>query len=314
MPCYKPLRVATDDDGNLDWSKSYTSNTVDQPVLVPCRRCVGCQMATAREWSIRCFHEATLHSTHFKDSETGLVTELPNNVMVTLTYDEESLPKNGVLSPDHLKNFIRRLSRKRGHPARQFSCGEYGGVTSRPHYHTILFNESLDDRYQITTPDGQTLSLSHTLDQLWPYGRATVDDLNWPQTRYVAGYVAKKSRDEANLTGPLTEAIDQETGNYYIEALQPEYRSMSRNPGIAKHWIESNYQRVYLDDQVVINGQELPPPTFYDRWLRRHDHRLYSRIQHRRLDSRRDSQIDWTDNRLASAELINSQHLRQDNL
>lgn len=44
---------------------------IDHPILVPCGQCIACRLNKARQWSIRCMHEARYHS---------------DNAFVTLTY------------------------------------------------------------------------------------------------------------------------------------------------------------------------------------------------------------------------------------
>ena len=312
MPCYQPLRVGTDEDGRLDWSNYDPTDTADAPVMVPCRKCVGCMRKIARDWSIRCYHEATLHTEHFRDPVTGLVTELPKNVMITLTYSDENLPEFMELNRKDLLNFLRRLGRRRGESPRYFAAGEYGGSSGRCHFHVILFNESFDDRYEAIMADGQTLSMSYELDELWRLGIASIDDLNFQTARYVAGYVAKKNHDQRFFTGPLVEEVNVDTGETFTKPLEPEFRLMSRHPGLGRAWIEANYERVYPADQVVIDGHEFPPPGYYDQWLRKHHPELYLEIQSVRYDQRVEAQVQWTPQRCAAAEQIAMQNLRRD--
>lgn len=313
MPCFNPMRVATDEDGHLDWSKSYTSDVVDSPVLVPCRNCIGCKLADAREWAIRCFHEATLHTTKWKDPRNGLVTEVPNSSMVTLTYDNEHLPADGCLDKGALVNFHRRLDRHAGRPVRRFSIGEYGTTGGRPHYHALLMGLDLDDRYQVVLGDGQLVSKSHTLDKLWPFGNATIDDLNFNTVRYVSGYLAKeKSGNPDFVDGPIAEKVDPTTGTVVYQPVQPQFRLMSRQPGLASEWIKANYERVYPFDEITIHGISFPPPGYYDRWLRREHPDLYAEVQTKRYDQRIQSQVEWTPQRLHAAEIARLQTLRKD--
>lgn len=315
MPCYRPLRVATDDDGRLDWSNYAPDNVADQPVMVPCGKCFGCRQALARDWWIRIFHEGLDHTELYRDPGTGVSTRIPDNCMVTLTYDEAHLPDGGLLVRHHLTGFLRRAGHRWHGKPRHFAVGEYGGQTMRPHFHVILFGHSFSkERYRRRTSDGQELVCSHLLDELWPNGLASIDDLNAGTARYVAGYVASKGHDDNNLTGPLAHRVNAESGEIQVYAVAPEFRTMSRAPGLGLRWIQEHYERVYERDCVTIEGRDLPPPAAYDRWLRKHHASLHSDVQARRLDKRRDSQLEWSPERVAAAEYKNNQTRREDRL
>lgn len=314
MPCYHPLRVALDDEGRLDFSIYSTVSPSEETVLVPCRKCIGCTAGQAREWSIRCFHESLHHQSLYRDPHTGVSTKLPNSVCLTLTYDDEHLPAGSLLKPSDFTNFMRRLRNSRPKSPRYFMAGEYGGLTQRPHFHSLIFGEMFHDRYHITTSDQQQLSCSYHLDELWGKGRATIDDLTFGSVRYVTGYITKKANANGNFTGPLLDLVNEVSGEVVVRPASPEYRHMSRNPGIGKAWIKANYDRVYADDSIEIQGQTFPPPGYYDRWLKRHDAVLYREVQSRRLDDRIRNQIAWDRNRCGAAETIHAQRLRKDSL
>ena len=55
-----------------------------------------------------------------------------NNCFITLTYDNENLPKDKNLNYDEFKGFMKRLRehlhRKEGRNIKYYACGEYGGT------------------------------------------------------------------------------------------------------------------------------------------------------------------------------------------
>lgn len=318
MPCYHPKRVALDEAGQLDWSVWAPVPDLHDMVLVPCRKCIGCTASVARDWAIRCYHEASMHERLWKDPETGLVTKIPHNVFLTLTYDEENLPPGGLLRHSDFVKFLKRLRKRRNgngpSQIRTFMAGEYGGRTGRPHYHAILFGEDFSDRYEVRTDGEKLLQGSFELDDLWRAGTATLDEVNFQTVRYVAGYVSKKEHAHGNFTGPLAHTVDEVTGEITVKPLQAEYRQMSRRPGLGREWIERHYKRVYPADEIVIHGQGYPPPTFYDRWLRTNHPGLYGDVQSARLERRIQAENDYSPERLASAETIKYQQIRQDQL
>lgn len=326
MACTQPSRVVADPEGRLDWSLN--PSMPDLPdghglVLVPCRTCLGCARSTQREWAIRCYHESLFHYKHWRDPDSGVTTEVPNSCALTLTYSDAHLPEHGLLDKDALRRFFKRLRNRRGVKSiRHFSAGEYGGKSGRPHYHVLLFGETFDDRYAFVTSDGQELSCSYELDELWAecdgsvrdqIGRASIDDVNFQTISYVAGYVAKKSNVEG-FTGPIGELVDLVTGNVQFKSLSPEFRTMSTKPGLGKDYLESHWESLYTDDCVRIGSLKFPTPTYYDRWLKKEHPMTWVSVQERRLEKRFEAYHEWDRNRLNSRAAINSSLSRLDSL
>ena len=55
----------------------------------------------------------------------------------------------------------------------------------------------------------------------------------------------------------------QEEDGLLTNPVQQEYTTMSRNPGIAAEWYKKFKNEIFPDDFIVINGQKMPPPKFY---------------------------------------------------
>ena len=55
----------------------------------------------------------------------------------------------------------------------------------------------------------------------------------------------------------------QEEDGLLTTPVQQEYTTMSRRPGIATEWFNQFKKEIYPDDFIVINGQKMPPPKFY---------------------------------------------------
>lgn len=90
----------------------------------PCGRCYMCRKVKQRTWVHRILLEAREHTV---------------SSFVTLTYNDDSLPEWGCLVKRDPQLFLKRLRKLSNLRIRYFLCGEYGGVTWRPHYHLILF-------------------------------------------------------------------------------------------------------------------------------------------------------------------------------
>jgi hypothetical protein len=176
-------------------------------VPCPCGKCMPCRINRKRLWTHRILLESYCHE---------------KNSFVTLTYDEENLPKDGSLKPDHYQKFIKRL-RKRLSPARirYYAVGEYGDRTWRPHYHFALFGASCETADVTGQPHkGCDCSLCTAIRESWPYGFIVVGTLNKDSASYVSGYVTKKmtKEDDPRLSGR-----------------HPEFGRMSNRPGIGGH-------------------------------------------------------------------------------
>jgi hypothetical protein len=314
VPCYDTHRVIRGRDGQLNWraNRYGVPGPGEHLAAVPCGRCVGCKAAGAKAWAVRCYHEGLLHSRFWSDGEVS--AQIPHGCIVTLTYNEPALRRlcpDRVLNHAHFKAFWRRLRRKFGSDPRFFMCGEYGGKTARPHFHAILWKVDFDDVEQVELPDGQRVQMSPTLTKLWsdshgPLGYATYDSLSFHGSGYVAGYVAKK------MTATLTEAdmrrhvevTDPETGRPLFVDPGPEYRKMSRDPGIGLDWIRENLDIVYPADVVSIGKYTFRPPGAYDRVLRDLDPTLHRQVLEARLEGEASWAEEWTPSRERAAKAI----------
>lgn len=152
-------------------------------LFVPCRKCLYCRLQRRKEWSERMLSEQTQHE---------------DSAFVTLTYDEESVPKTNnefqsflkytsedihddeirllTLHKPDLQKYFKRL-RRAGLKFKYFACGEYGDETLRPHYHSIVFGVPITEKL---------------LSDKWDYGRVHVGAVEPDSIRYVAQYVDKK--------------------------------------------------------------------------------------------------------------------------
>lgn len=259
MVCYAPLKGyrsrTSGDNGRRQIVFNRKQGYVDLPVTVPCGQCVGCRLERSRQWAIRCVHEAQMHQT---------------NSFITLTYNNEHLPKDNSLDLRHFQLFIKRL-RKHYHPKpiRFYHCGEYGSKHGRPHYHAILFGLDFEDqRLHQQTKTGD-LYTSAILQRLWPYGFSTIGTVTFASAAYVARYIMKK------VTGPAASS--------HYEGRKPEYTTMSRRPGIGSTWLQKFTSDVYPSDEIIIAGKRMRAPKFYDNQYELLEPEDYSRIRSKRI-------------------------------
>lgn len=147
----------------------------------PCGQCLPCLIKKRRTWSFRILEESKSHA---------------DSVFVTLTYDDDNLPKDASLDPRDVQLWLKRV-RRYVHPQliRVFYVGEYGDTTFRPHYHAVLF--------------GLDISHARNLHKIWGKcspRRFTVTPLSeaaLERSQYISSYTVKKmtKKDDPRLGG-----------------------------------------------------------------------------------------------------------------
>lgn len=311
MACFYPLKGwrsrKTTENGKRGIVFDMSAGFHDQPMQVPCGQCIGCRLERSRQWALRCMHESQMHQ---------------DNCFVTLTYNDKNLPPGGSLSvpkyewkenkkgelqkyqveSSDIQKFIKRLRKSLNVRISYFQCGEYGSENSRPHHHALLFGHDFQDK--------ELWSLNHMnnriyrsaeLERLWPYGFSTIGDVTFESAAYVARYVTKKITGEQALEAYCK--VDKMTGEILHE-LQPEYCSMSRNPGIGKEWFEAYSGDVFPKDFITLRGLKLRPPKYYDNLYELNHEEEMMAIKGRRTEHREKHLENNTDERLEVRERI----------
>lgn len=271
MTCYNPLTgyraKARTVNGKRGIVFSKPEGYVDQPIDIPCGKCIGCRLEYARQWAIRCMHEASLHE---------------ENCFVTLTYADSNMPYGHTLVKRDYQLFMKRLRHYYDRKIRFFACGEYGEETLRPHYHACLFGYMPRDlrplRRNKNPKNGEesnSLYTSDSLTSIWSHGYVTVGEVTFESAGYCARYITKKILGDKQAESYWR--VDTKSG--VIHQVAPEFALMSRRPGIGKEWIDKFGGEVYRHDSVIVNGREVLPPDYYDNQL--------SELQKQRIKDRR---------------------------
>lgn len=252
MSCVRPLEAFRGPGGAIVFDKRKSLTRVS--FNVPCGRCIGCRMEKARQWGIRCVHEARCW---------------PSSYFVTLTYADEFLPPGGSLSLRDVQLFMKRLRFWRKStkldPLRFFLGGEYGDENGRPHYHALLFNVQFPDLKVIgKNARGESLYSSEVLSSLWsvdgqPMGHCSIGAVSFESAVYCAKYALKKVTGE-----PADDYYCVYDGDGEVHQRRPEFAVMSRRPGIGAFYYEKFGQEVRDHDSIIINGKAVRPPRFYD--------------------------------------------------
>lgn len=326
MPCYAPITAwrskVKNDSGKRPLVFNPNDGFKDMEVTVPCGKCYGCRLEYSRQWAVRCVHEAQMHD---------------DNCFITLTFNDDNLPKDHSIRKEHLQKFFKRLRRhldreaeKHGHlPIRfkYFACGEYGESTHRPHYHAILFGYDFPDKILHTKRNGNILFRSALLESLWPFGYSLIGDVSFESCAYVARYVMKKRKGDRDYVDPQTGLKnyefyligDIETGEVF--EVEPEFVLMSRGSGvptdpdvwrygIGRSWL-SAFSSDTKKDFITLNGVKMKLPKYYDSVLEMEDEVDMMRRKRRRKTAAELRKEDNTFERLQVKEKVKRAQLDQ---
>ncbi len=303
MTCYTPLKgwrskIKNPKTGKRPIVFNLHDAFVDRPLTIPCGQCIGCRLARSLTWALRCTHEAH----HNED-----------NCFITLTYDDEHLPKDGSVNVKHYQLFMKRL-RKKYEPKiiRFFHCGEYGDNFGRPHYHAILFNHDFQDKKQETKNEqGDPLYYSQELTDLWGMGHTVLGAFTFETAAYVSRYIIKK------ITGPEAghhySCIDPYTGEIIYELL-PEYTTMSRRPGIGQNWYDRYKNDVFPSDNVIHKGNRHPVPRYYADKYEISNPTAFKAVKRKRILAAKKHAANNTEQRLRVRQIVKEsqiQHLKR---
>lgn len=251
MSCFRPLQACRTRLGEIRLGEPRGDD--GYPLELPCGRCIGCRSDRARAWSIRIGHEAQLYD---------------ENVFVTLTYDDASLPASRSLEYGDFSGFMKRLRKRlRGRcqspdgrfPIRFFVAGEYGSRTGRPHWHAVLFNCWFPDQQRLINETWR----SRMCEELWSRGNVVIGAVTPSSAAYVAGYTSKKVYG-AGAADHYEDVVNLRTGE--VTARRPEFCVMSRRPGIGAWWYARYGGDLFPVDHAVQEGKTYKVPRYY--WRR----------------------------------------------
>lgn len=262
MPCHYPVRAfrIADRQGRPEGISFHPVKgmNVIADLKVPCGQCMGCKTERARQWAIRCMHEAQLH---------------PENCFITLTYNEENLPDRKELVYKEFQSFLKKLrkkvcfylpSSKHQGPYRKiryYVSGEYGELKERPHWHACIFGYDFPDKIFFKNSKGGPIFTSKILETLWLKGFSTTMFLTFESAQYAASYIMKKHRGQSSDLD--YQFIDMETGEVLYR--EKELSRMSLKPGIGYNWYQKYKSEVFPFDRVIVKGMEMKPPRYYVR-------------------------------------------------
>ena len=276
MPCYRPLTAYIGMQSQIVF-RTDLALMPSQPFDLPCGRCLGCRLEKAKQWALRCWHEASLY-------EHGL-----NNCFITLTYAPEHLPKNHELVHEHFQKFIRSLRKISKQKIRYFMCGEYGEATeennwiARPHYHAIIFGYKFKDALFFKERNGNRVYRSKLLDTIWGKGDTEIGSVTFQSAGYVARYILEKQEGTPEQLFLRYAIVNPDTGE--MKSRKLEYTRMSLKKGIGEKWFEQNYSDCFPHDYCVLpDGRQTSVPTYYRNLLKKNDPALWEELRTLRIE------------------------------
>lgn len=198
---------------------------------IPCGKCEECQRKIQNDWFVRAKIE--LHS-----SVAAFFCTLTYNDLYLPIADEcFSVP---VLCKKDLSDFFKRLrnhfiyydpsGKKKLIPIKYLACGEYGGLSGRPHYHFILFlpkeyyhelREDLIDEIREKVSLSWSVEVTNNGSKLLDgngkpirqaFGNVTVDYSNDHRIRYVVKYMLKGQFSEGEELIPSFRLVSHGLG------------------------------------------------------------------------------------------------------
>lgn len=208
-------------------TESQKKNTME----LPCNKCIYCQVQYSNQWAVRCVLEA--RATPY------------NNSFITLTYNDENVPKDGFLNKRDVQLFIKKVRKSLpGVKIRYFLAGEYGRQNYRPHFHIVFFNFRPKDIYNSWNEGNTTLWRSRQIEKMWGKGFISVGlDIEMRTMKYIAKYLTKCS--------PLPERFKN----------NPEYVQPSNHPGIAANQYTKD---IWETGCIYIQGFKYGIPKYYE--------------------------------------------------
>lgn len=166
---------------------------------------------------------------------------------LTLTYADDNVnndepgcvrvASNGLpqLCKRDVQLFTKRLRKANeklsDYPIRYYSVGEYGTVTSRPHYHSIMFN---------VHP-----SLHLKLQDIWQWGHVYIGECEQASIHYVTKYCINRETDYPGRVKP--------------------FAFMSARPGLGVNYLatHTDWHRAGMRNYTEVNGHKKSIPRYY---------------------------------------------------
>lgn len=236
MSCLNPVRVP---------SKAIGA-TSRMWMTVPCGKCVECLKARQHSWVYR------LERT---DAEYRF------GYFITLTYDPASVPLlltsgevlryneyihrksiedcDMTLHPKDLQNYFKRL--RKIFSFVYYCCGEYGDQFGRPHYHSLLWTNDINNARN-----------QDAIIDKWQYGDVQIEPIIPARIYYCTKYINKSSVEAAPN-----------------DVVYPCFQRSSHGLGLKGFVDDKLYHDKYIDSDnrmetvQLASGEQIPVPRYF---------------------------------------------------
>lgn len=219
---------------------------------------MACRIARAATWAVRLSHESY---------------DWDKSVFVTLTYNNENYPADGMLNKNELQKFIKRLRRRISGEIKYYATGEYGNElpkgsdgsgapgrpsgapasNGRPHYHLIIYGLGIKD-HKCYKYKNVWACIGGPIYEAWKNSDGATMGFVWLGTvtydscRYTAEYIQKK--------------LYYKMGN----KCQP-FSIMSK--GLGKGYVDRNLKKFEETLTIIYQGKKVAIPPYYITYLSR---------------------------------------------
>lgn len=265
MNCTSPKTVWTNPQGGRPIFGLWSGVAVGREFLIGCGKCLGCGLDKSSSWALRAQHEARYFD---------------RNCFLTLTFKDEHLPESPEQARYELRKFQKRAGKEFGAGLRWFGAMELGERNNRIHGHFLLYGEDFTAG-AFPVPGGSRehpLRSNAILERLWPFGFASVGELNEKTANYVAGYiVAKATRPRVvPVVHPVTGAVRD-----WPTVYRPFYPS---RPALGVRFFE-DFAEDFWNGPRARGGARLPIPRAYSKRMRELDPDRHEQIVEDRIVS-----------------------------
>lgn len=235
MECLFPVIIKNPHYGEVFVNGRVNQEIDSRYIKVPCGKCPGCMVNRRREWFTRLALEEKICT---------------NNFFITLTYDNENLPRNGDIPTVRKRDcqlFFKRLRKSiNNHRIKYYLGSEYGTSFSRPHYHFILFNSpyAIEETYKV-------------VNSSWQKGFVNIGTVTDASINYVAKYYVLKLFSNPPGSDPLFQICSKNLGSGYLKQkdLGNIHNITDRPPTIKDHGINYRIGR-YLKDRIFTESEK----------------------------------------------------------
>ncbi len=227
MACDTPLLIVR--KGELLKGKLYNHD-----VQVPCGKCPPCKRRRISDWVFRLMEEDKYSSSSY------FITITYTNDFVPMTTNKRWMTLNKKDWQDYMKRLRKAQSKTHPHlKIKYYMVGEYGGITSRPHFHAIIFNVSNPD---IITSSWHKEGVS--------MGDVDIGTVSGASIAYTAKYIDKES---SIPYGPSDLRIGQ------FSTMSHGLGDSFLTDGVIKYY-HADLKRYYVTTQ---NGCRIALPRYY---------------------------------------------------